>query len=294
MINTFNTEQKCIDFLEQIFWNGEPVSPFDKTSKVYKCKHKYKCKNTGKYFTIRHIPLFKNSNIKFQDWIIAIWFFTSHKGSLSSMQLHRDSGLTQKTTWLLLHKLREFCKFENFTLLSGDIEVDETFIGGKNKNRHANKKVKKSQGRSLIDKVPVFGLVQRGGKAVIMVVGSTKREELEPWILKIAEMTSTVHSDEWPGYDGLPKYINHLRVNHKKKEYVNGTTHTNTIENIWSNIKRAIFGVYRVISRNHIQAYLHEFVLRYNTRKMSPNERFMHLISNIKGRNLTYNKLVTK
>lgn len=106
LIRTFNTEQKAIDFLEKMFWNGNPVSPFDKTSKVYK----YKCKNTGKYFTIRHIPLFKNSNIKFQDWIVAIWFFTSHKGGLSSMQLYRDTGWTQKTTWLMLHKLREFCK----------------------------------------------------------------------------------------------------------------------------------------------------------------------------------------
>ncbi|MEB4761348.1 IS1595 family transposase [Chryseobacterium indologenes] len=294
LMNTFNTEQKTIEFLEQIFWNGNVISPFDATSKVYKCKNKYKCKNTGKYFTIRHIPLFKNSNIKFQDWMIAIWFFTTHKGGLSSMQLHRDTGLTQKTTWLMLHKLREFSKFENNQFLSGDVEVDETYVGGKNKNRHSDKKVKKSQGRSTIDKVPVFGLMQRKGKVVANVVKSVNSEELLPKIFKVVEMAGTVYSDEWKAYNDLHKYYNHSIVNHGKKEYVNGNASTNCIENFWGNLKRAIIGVYRFVSRKHLQAYINEFVLRHNSRKMSPNERFMHFITNIKGRTLTYNKLTVK
>lgn len=296
LIDTFNTEQKCIEFLEQIFWpDGEPISPFDESSKVYKCKgNKYKCKNTGKYFTIRNIGLFKNSNLTLRDWFIAIWLFTSHKGGLSSKQLERELGLTQKTTWFMLKRLRACSAFENNHLLSGEVEIDETYVGGKNKNRHADKKVKHSGGRSTADKVPVLGLIQRGGKVVARVVPMVSKYYLEPFIKRIVKLDDTVFTDEWKAYNDLHRYFKHSRVNHGKKEYVNGNIHTNTIENFWTRVKGAIIGVYRVTSRKHLQLYINEFVFKHNTRKMSPNERFMHLISNIKGCNLTYEKLTAR
>ena len=173
LIKTFPDEQTCIDFLEKIIWDGEPVSPYDKTAKVYRCKNnRYKCSKTKKYFTVKSITIFRNSNISLQDWFLAIWYYASHKCGLSSMQLHRDLELTQKTTWLLLNKLRKSSSFENGHILANEVEIDETYVGGKNKNRHSNKKFKNSQGRSLKDKTPVFGMIERGGKVNSKVVKS--------------------------------------------------------------------------------------------------------------------------
>lgn len=295
LADAFPNEKTCIDFLEKIFWDGNPVSPFDKSSKVYKCKgNKYKCKNTGKYFTIRNIGIFKNSNLKLRKWFAAIWLFTSHKGGLSSMQLQRELNVTQKTTWFILQRLRECSKFENNHTLSGEVEIDETYVGGKNKNRHADKKVKHSQGRSFKDKTPVLGMIQRGGKVVAHVVKSVSAEQLEPFILKTIDAFQTVYTDEWKAYNDLNLYYDHSIVNHGKKEYVNGNTSTNCIENFWGNLKRAIIGVYRVVSRKHLQKYVYEFVFRHNTRKMSTSECFMYLLSNVKGCNLSYKQLMVK
>ncbi len=295
LADAFPNEKTCLDFLEKIFWDGNPVSPFDKNSKVYKCKgNKYKCKNTGKYFTIRNIGIFKNSNLKLRKWFAAIWLFTSHKGGLSSMQLQRELNVTQKTTWFILKRLRECSKFENNHVLSGEVEIDETYVGGKNKNRHADKKVRHSQGRSFKDKTPVLGLIQRGGKVVARVVPTVSREDLEPFIFRTVNLHDTVFTDEWKAYNGLKKFYDHSIVNHGKKEYVNGNASTNCIENFWTRVKGAIIGVYRVTSKKHLQLYMNEFVFKHNTRQMSPSERFMHLISNIKGCNLSYEKLTAK
>lgn len=295
LIKTFPDEQACIDFLEKIIWNGEPVSPYDKTAKVYKCKNnRYKCGKTKKYFTIKSITIFKNSNISLQDWFVALWLYTSHKCGLSSMQLHRDTELTQKTTWFMLKRLKECSAFENGHILDNEVEADETYVGGKNRNRNANKKVKHSQGRSHTDKVPVFGMLERNGKVNASVVSTVTNDELQTKILKTINVFATLFTDEWGAYNGLDKYYEHSRVNHGIKQYVDGNAHTNTIENFWGNFKRAIIGVYRVVSRQHLQRYVDEFVFRYNTRKMTPRGRFIHLISNIKGCNLSYKQLIMK
>ena len=285
-VDTFNSEQKCITYLEEIFWNGNPISPYDKTAKVYKCaNNRYKCGKTKKYFTIKSITIFKNSNIKLRKWFVAIWLYSTNKGGLASTYLQRELKLTQKTTWNMLKKIRDFSGFENKHFLSGEVEVDETYVGGKNKNRHANKKVKGSQGRSHKDKVPVFGMIERSGKVVARVVESVKRNELEPIILKTVELGDVIFSDEWLAYDGLHKYYKHYRVNHLSKQYVDGDAHTNNIENFWSQLKRGIIGVYRVVSKKYLQFYVNEFVLRRNTMNMNKTQLFIHLISNVNNVN---------
>ena len=158
LLQAFPDEQSCIDHLEALRWNGHVVSPFDKDSKVYKCKgNKYHCKNTDKKFNVKTGTMLDNTKIKLQKWFLAIWFITSHKKGISSMQLARDIDVTQKTAWFMLQRIRKCFGIENNNDLDNNVEVDETYVGGKNKNRHASKKVEGSQGRSAKDKAPLLG-----------------------------------------------------------------------------------------------------------------------------------------
>lgn len=293
LINTFSNEQFCINFLEEIIWKGNPISPFDKNSTVYKCKdNRYICKNTRKYFNIKTNTMFENTKIPLQKWFIAIWLYSTHKGGLSSLQVMRDIGVTQKTAWFILQRIRKCSEFENKSVLENEVEIDETFIGGKNKYRHANKKVKYSQGRSCKYKIPVLGMIERKRKVNAYVVSTTTADDLMPKILRTVEILSTVYTDEWGAYNNLNNFFNHKVVNHGKSEYVKGNVHTNTIENFWSNLKRGIIGVYRVVSTKHLQLYVNEFVLRRNIIPMKPNERVLHLLLNIKGSRLKYKELI--
>jgi transposase-like protein len=294
VITTFSNEKKCIEFLEKIIWKGQPISPFDKTSEVYKCKedNKYICKNTRKYFNIKTNTMFENTKIPLQKWFMAIWFYSTHKSGLSSLQLSRDIRVTQKTAWFILQRIRNCSAFENKSGLDNEVEIDETYVGGKNKNRHANKKIQHSQGRSCKYKTPVLGMIEREGKVNAYVVPTTTSDDLIPKILRTVEILSTVYTDEWGAYNNLNKCFDHQFVKHGRGEYVRGKVHTNTIENFWGNFKRSIVGVYRVVSQKHLQLYVNEFVLRRNIMKMDSNERFIHLLSNISSSRLRYKDLI--
>jgi transposase-like protein len=293
LVGTFSDEQKCIAFLESIIWQGKAVSPFDPASEVYKCKdNRYKCKNTGKYFNVKTGTIFENTKLGLRDWFVAIWLYTTHKGGLSSMELHREIGITRKTAWFVLHRLRKCSGFENRSVLDDRIEMDETYVGGKNKNRHAGKKIRESRGRSGKGKTPVFGMLEREGKVVSRVVPSTAAKDLLPVIMKFSNSFGIVYTDEWGAYRHLDEIYEHRAVNHSRGEYVRGDVHTNNIENFWSNVKRSITGVYRVISPKHMHFYVDEFVFRRNTCNFTPDERFLHLLNNVKNCRLTYAQLI--
>lgn len=292
LVRKYSDEQKCIEFLEKAFWNGNPVSPFDATSKVYKCKNnRYKCKNTGKYFNVKTGTIFEDSKIPLSDWFIAIWLFTTHKGGISSCELAREIHVTQKTAWFVLHRIRESAEFENHADLENEVEMDETYIGGLNKNRHADKKVHQSQGRSNKDKIPVFGMLERDGRVVAKVVASTSAKDLMPHILRTVDVCADVFTDEWVAYKNLDKIFNHYTVDHGAGQYVKGKIYTNNMECFWGNLKRMIIGVYRKMSKWQLQRYVDENVFRYNTRKLTPAERFVYLLHHTKGRRLKYKEL---
>jgi transposase-like protein len=177
-------------------------------------------------------------------------------------------------------------------MLKNNVEIDETFIGGKNKNRHWDKKIPHSQGRSWKDKVPVLGMLERGGNLITQVVSNTQQRTIEPIIEANINQGSNVFTDEWYAYRDLYKRFNHQIVNHSAKEYVNKMAHTNSIENVWSHFKRGIYGTYHWVSKKHLHSYVDEFTLRFNTRKHEERERFDLVLASVVGQRLTYQQLI--
>lgn len=320
LLKEFSDEQICIDHLTELRWNGDVISPFDYSSKVYVCKgNKYQCKNTGKYFNVRTGTMFDNTKVPLQKWFLAIWLITSHKKGISSVQLSKDIDVTQKTAWFMLQRIRNCFGMPDNTELDGTVEADETFIGGKNKNRHADKKVENSQGRSYKDKTPVMGLTQRSittkitrehkivkGRMVIeriviqpakvfcRVVPNTKVEEIQPILKRVVKENSRLISDEWSAYLGLGSLYDHFVVNHSIKEYVNPddkTIHSNTMEGFWTTFKRGVIGIYHKVSRKHLQMYANEFTFRYNTIHHTETSRFNLMLASSSKR-LTYKSLI--
>jgi len=292
LLKAFPDEQSCIDHLEALRWNGFVVSPFDSTSKVYKCKdNRYRCKNSKRYFNVKTNTLFDNTKVALQKWFLAIWLVTSHKKGISSVQLSKDIDVTQKTAWFMLQRIRKCFGIENDNTLDNNVEVDETYIGGKNKNRHVSNKVEKSQGRSAKDKAPIIGMIERGGKLNARKVDDVKSQTLTKEIIRNVKESANLYTDEWVGYNGVSRLYSHSIIRHSAGDYVNGRVHTNTIEGFWSLLKRGIVGIYHFTSKKHLQNYVDEFVFRYNTRNNSECDRFNLLLANTEVRT-TYKELV--
>jgi len=286
----FSDKETCKSYLAEMRWSNGITCPHCSHYKIYTMKNNYKCAGCRKQFSVTKGTIFENSPIPLQKWFAAIWLITSHKKGISSLQLHRDIGVTQKTAWFMLHRLRNCFGIED-EKLENTVEADETYVGGKNKDRHESKKIKGTQGRSTKDKAAVLGMVERGGKVKAVKVPDVSAETLTTEILSNVKDGAKVYSDEWVGYNGLDAIYKHAIVNHSAKEYVNGDVHTDTIEGFWSLLKRGIIGIYHFTSKKHLQKYLNAFAYRYNTRHFECSQRFSNMLamSNVR---LTYKELI--
>lgn len=295
LMEYFNTEEKCIEYHAHRRWGDKPTCPHCEHEKVYKFSNgkTYKCAKCRKQFNVKTGTIFEESNVPLRKWFIAIYLLTSHKKGVSSHQLGRDIKVTQKTAWFMLQRIRHQLGIDNDPNegLDGIIEVDETFVGGKNKNRHKDKKVKNSQGRSYKDKTPILGILQRYGKVKTIVIQDTKASTIQPLILQVVKPGSVLMSDEWMAYNGLNAVYDHNIVNHGAREYVNGNIFTNTLEGFWAWIKRMIMGTYHYVSRKHLQYYANEATFRYNTRNEKQGARLALLLSTTIG-SLRYKELI--
>ncbi len=293
LLQAFPSEQSCIEVLEQIRWPNGVTSPYAPSSKVYNYGNgRYRCAKTKRDFNVRTGTLFHATRVPLQKWFIAIWILSTNKKGVSSYCLARQLHVTQSTAWFMLHRIRN-CFVQGVGKLSGEVELDETFVGGKNKNRHWNKKVRNSQGRSFKDKTPILGILERGGEVRAMVVSDTSYRSLTIPILKNVSKHTAIYTDEWIGYKLIKRwteYYSHQQVDHGKGKYVDGDATTNSIEGFWSILKRGIIGVYHLASRKHLQLYVNEYVFRYNTRLNTDTNRFYIVLQNI-GNRLTYIEL---
>ncbi len=296
LLSYFTDEQVCRDYLEMIRWNGKIKCPYKECQHDHVHKYsdgkRYKCSKCKSQFSVKVGTIFHDSKIPLQKWFAAIYLITSHKKGISSLQLHRDLGVTQKTAWYMLHRVRHALSLKSEEKLTGIVEADETFIGGKEVNKHASKKTEGTQGRSSVKKLPILGIIQRGGELRAIKVIDTRGYSLRPFIVQNVEFGSTVHTDEWWGYKGLSRIFKHQQINHGDGEYVRDGIHTNSIEGFWSLLKRGVVGIYHSMSGKHLQKYVDEFVFRYNTRGMSENFRFDAMLNNINSR-LTYEQLTS-
>lgn len=295
VVRAFPDNRSCIDYLEKIRWEGKPISPFDESSKVYKCKDgKYKCKTTGKYFNVLTGTTMEGTKLELQKWMVAVWLVINSKKGVTSYQLMREVHITQKTAWFMLHRIRLILgkAYEN-SKLDGIVEIDETFVGGANKNRHKDKKEKNCQGRSCVRKTPILGMLQRDGLLILKVMKSTAQEDITPLVLQYVDRSATIYTDEWEGYNEVRRIYRHDFVKHRIKQYANGDVTTNGIENRWSHLKRGIMGVNHQVTRRHLQLYADEFSFKMNVRKMSQTEQFQLVFASM-GQRLTYKQLIEK
>jgi transposase-like protein len=301
MLAALPDNKACREYLEQKIWNGEPVCPHCGTidANPYKLSVKgefkglYKCRSCRERFTITIGTMFEGSHIPLRKWFIAIYIFSLHKKGVSSHQLASDLGITQKSAWFMLCRIRKaFAPKKKGGKIDGAVSCDESFIGGKNKNRHNDKKIQDAQGRSVKDKIPVFGLKHIGGDIYTHVVPDTKATTLKPIINEMMQDGSIVITDEWLGYSNFSENYNHVIINHRENEYVRGGFTTNNVENFWSLLKRGIYGIYHQVSPKHLSKYCDEFSFRFNARNASTNDKFDYSLKN--STKLSYKELIAK
>jgi transposase-like protein len=269
------------------------------TRRIWECKTKHE----KRQFSIKVNTIFEDSPISLDKWLVAVWMIANCKNGVSSYEIHRAIGVTQKSAWFMLHRIRKALDIGSFQKLGGgpgnEVEVDETFVGGKLRNMHKDKKIIYNKRGGTFGKTIVMGLLDRGRKEVrAKVVADTKRDTLQPQVLKEVKHGSIVYTDEAVAYQGLAHKYTHDVVNHMER-YVNGRVHTNGIENFWSLFKRGIGGTYVSIEPFHLFRYLDEQMFRYNNRATADNpmtdaDRFSLAVNNIVGKRVTYRELTGK
>ncbi len=265
----FGTEEQCQRFLFENRWADGVTCPKcgEIGVKTYKlASGRIKCASCRNTFTVRSRSIFEDSPVPLQKWFLAIYLCGSYKKGISSIQLSKYLGITQKTAWFMLQRIRYVFENDSFEMLTGDVEMDEAYIGGKDSNKHHSKRLKTLTGKgaqgygSKNSKAPVVGMVERGGKLYAVATKDTGSKTLMTLARKHIDINATVYTDEHMPYRTLPKIgFKHESVNHGVKEFVKGMASTNTAESFWSHLKRGINGIYHHVSAKHLQRYCNEY-----------------------------------
>ena len=299
-LNFFNEGDNAFNFLVRMRWPDAVQCPqcdttdvrFIRPRKLWECRH---C-TVRKQFSVKVGTIFEDSPISFAKWMSAFWLISNAKNGISSCELHRALGVTQKTAWFMLQRIRLALQNDSILKIGGHVEADETFIGGKARNMHKGKR--KARGTGPIAMTPVMGLLERttgkgSSRVILKVVETTKKPELQGHVREYVLKGSEVHTDALKSYDGLNDEYTHNVIDHAVS-YVRGHVHTNGLENFWSLLKRTIKGTYVSVEPFHLFRYLDEQAFRFNERKDRDGDkgRFLKAVSGFVGKRLTYKKLI--
>lgn len=289
----FPTAESARLYLESRLWENGVTCPTCKGKERITTRKGgfYRCNACQLDFTIRTGTIFERSHVPLHKWLYAMYLLVTARKGISSMQLAKEIGITQKSAWFVLHRLREACSGK-LDKLRGMVEIDETFIGGKERNKHEHKKLK--AGRGAVGKTPVMGMRERGGRTVAMKLESTDAATIQQAIHDHIEVGSTLLTDEHSSYQGLDGlFFRHHTVNHVGGEYKNGIACVNGIESVWAVLKRGVYGVFHHISNKHTGRYADEFAWRLNAGNVKNHtlERLDSFVTAIVGKRLTYEGL---
>jgi len=291
----FADADNCLSYIAARRWPNGVACPtcgrkdvsFVAARRVWQCKTRH----PKSQFSVKVGTVFEDSPLGLDKWLPVVWMVANCKNGVSSYEIHRAIGVTQKTAWFMLHRIR-LAMQDSGGKLNGEVEIDETFIGGKARNMHASKRKKNIHGRGPTDKAIALGMVERGGKVKVTAALSRQAVDLQADVRQHVEAGCAIFTDELKSYEGLSEDYKHAVINHAI-EYVNGEVHTNTIENFWSLLKRGLHGTYISVEPWHLFRYLDEQAFRYNNRKdMNDGDRFSAVVSQIAGKRVTYKELI--
>lgn len=293
----FRNEEKAINWLENIRWKNGIYCPFCGSFNVQSnIKHKtmtHRCRDCPKkkMFSLRTGTVMEGTKLKYRVWAIGLYLYSTNIKGVSSMSLHRELGITQKSAWFMLHRLRK-ASDNGLTQFKGPVEVDETYIGGKRKNM-SNEKRKElaNTGRGAVGKLAIVGMKDRETNQInAKVVKDTKKETLQSFVVENTETDTMVYTDEAKAYEGVDRP--HKAVKHSISQYVRDQAHTNGMESFWSLLKRGYTGIYHKMSHKHLDRYVYEFGQRHNVRRWDTIEQMEYVVENMRGKRLKYRELI--